>query len=685
MEIKKMAVPGQSNKKTVLLADLGTDMGRELLPLGIGYILGYCKSIPSIENAYQFHINFLDRDVGIATAGLSGVDVLGIGVYDWNKNASLKFSQSVKMAFPNCTIILGGPSVPRQASRIEPFMINNPFVDILVHNEGEKVFANVLETLNTGDDLSTVDGITFRTPKTERGFITSPDHALITDLEEIPSPYLTGIFDEILMRHHDRVTGTVLETNRGCPYSCTFCDWGAGFVRKVRKFSIERTFSELEWISSRQIFYVYNADANFGIFYERDLQIAEKIAALYQKTSYPGYLRSCWTKNSNKKIVKIFDTLQNAGVESMVTLSMQSYNPSTLSAIKRKNISHKDYLELKSEFSSRNDITYTELILGLPNETYASFRDGISNVMTDRLQDLICFYPCSMIENAELSTSESRDLYKLQTRFCPATAFRTSKKRRKSTTRPDLSGDQSHRFSGLTQYEFLELDEIVVGTSTMTINEWKRSFIYGHILWALYFYRTAFFVLIFMKNEISDGDTSYGNIIEFIIETTSLAPKKFPQLHKAIDYLRRQADLIVNNGPMVQQVRGYGDRLFQPNEGAMTILLDNPDRFFRELRNLTLEYASRQSNEVDEALVDEIILYQRSRTPVYPHVKPSVIYFEYDVPKYFEKVLQGDSPDKLQKEPCTMNVKSPTSQFANKRDFAIWRVDKGITLKIFDI
>ena len=97
----------------------------------------------------------------------------------------------------------------------------------------------------------------------------------------------------------------------------------------------------------REIFYVYGADANFGIFYERDLQIAEKISELHQASGYPGYLRFCWSKNSNRKVVQIFDTLKNAGIETMLTLSMQSYNEKTLTEIKRKNIKQSDYLEIK--------------------------------------------------------------------------------------------------------------------------------------------------------------------------------------------------------------------------------------------------------------------------------------------------------------------------------------------------
>ena len=56
-----------------------------------------------------------------------------------------------------------------------------------------------------------------------------PDN--INDLNEIPSPYLNGMLDEFF---EDRWM-PVLETNRSCPYRCTFCAWGIG-TQKLKKF-----------------------------------------------------------------------------------------------------------------------------------------------------------------------------------------------------------------------------------------------------------------------------------------------------------------------------------------------------------------------------------------------------------------------------------------------------------------
>lgn len=72
--------------------------------------------------------------------------------------------------------------------------------------------------------------------------IRTQDPTRIQNLNEIPSPYLSGIFDDII-EHANNVgyeVNALIETNRGCPYSCTFCDWGNGVLGKVKTFDLTR-------------------------------------------------------------------------------------------------------------------------------------------------------------------------------------------------------------------------------------------------------------------------------------------------------------------------------------------------------------------------------------------------------------------------------------------------------------
>ena len=84
--------------------------------------------------------------------------------------------------------------------------------------------------------------------------------------------YLTGMLDEFF---EDRYA-PIIETNRSCPYRCTFCAWGIG-TQKLQQFREQRVLDEIEYIAKRckKNTTVFIADANFGIL-ERDAIFAKK-------------------------------------------------------------------------------------------------------------------------------------------------------------------------------------------------------------------------------------------------------------------------------------------------------------------------------------------------------------------------------------------------------------------------
>ena len=96
------------------------------------------------------------------------------------------------------------------------------------------------------------------------------------DYSIIPSPYLEGTFEDLFRKYDYKWTPT-WETNRGCPFKCTFCDWGSAIASKVRNFEEERLYKEIDYFSEKKIDLVFGADANFGIL-KRDKNLALKFA-----------------------------------------------------------------------------------------------------------------------------------------------------------------------------------------------------------------------------------------------------------------------------------------------------------------------------------------------------------------------------------------------------------------------
>ena len=199
--------------------------------LNLGYLHATAVADPQCADAYTFtkHVIFqvpglVDRiDAWLDT--LDRVDILAISVYFWNRAPSFYIVDAVKKRWPDCVVIMGGNDVTHQTHAV---FTEAPGVDILVHGEGELVFREVLRRLCVDGSLEAVPGISFRR---DGDTVINPVGERISDLSVIPSPLLSGVYDIEDIRSSRII---IMETNRGCPYSCAFCYWGGATRSKVR-------------------------------------------------------------------------------------------------------------------------------------------------------------------------------------------------------------------------------------------------------------------------------------------------------------------------------------------------------------------------------------------------------------------------------------------------------------------
>ena len=123
----------------------------------------------------------------------------------------------------------------------------------------------------------------------------------------------------------------------------------------------------------------------------RDLEIADYVTTLKQVFGYPKVFSVQNTKNKRERAYGVQKKLADAGLAKAVTIALQSTNKEALVAIKRDNISLDDYFYLQSAFRKDGIPTYTEMIIGLPEETYESFSTGVSNIIINGQHNKIHF------------------------------------------------------------------------------------------------------------------------------------------------------------------------------------------------------------------------------------------------------------------------------------------------------
>ena len=377
------------------------------LPYSVGTLWAYVNQFEEINTQYKLNRFVWRRDDVEQTAqALCKDTIVGFSVYVWNDQYCRALARRIKELNPYVLIIFGGPQPPIEKPE---FFELFPYVDVCVKTEGEISFRRILETYP--DSLKHIPGLLLN--DNLNVYDTGPAER-ITDLSVLPSPYLEGYFDHLLTEYPDITWNGTLETNRGCPYACTFCDWGSLTYTKIKKFDLERVYAELEWFGERNIDFISITDANFGIFPERDMDIATKLVEVQQHYGAPRNYTISWAKNQRAEVIDIVKKLVfEGGTTAGLNLSVQTLDEKTLEIIKRKNLAMNKVEEVFDACELNSIPLYTELILGLPGETMDSWKKNFWGLYESGNHTGITVYQAQLLENAEMNLTQ-RNLYCLE-------------------------------------------------------------------------------------------------------------------------------------------------------------------------------------------------------------------------------------------------------------------------------
>ena len=240
-------------KIKISLCDLANDLNgidNKSIPLGIGFIGAFCK---------KNHKN--DVDIGLfrtyrefwKDVEKSPPDIVGFGSYDWNYNLTISVIKRLKKANPDCLVVFGGANAEISMDDNARFLKDHPYVDYIVYGDGEKPFSAIVENYKATkrdsgwlDKLKSIPIDGCRTLVGEKLIHGKPFNAVM-DMDEIPSPYLLGMFDHLL---EDSTLMPIIQNVRGCPYRCRYCVSGTQFG-KVRHFSFERIKREITYLREK--------------------------------------------------------------------------------------------------------------------------------------------------------------------------------------------------------------------------------------------------------------------------------------------------------------------------------------------------------------------------------------------------------------------------------------------------
>lgn len=394
----------------VYLADLVYDTVKtnHVVPLNVAYIAAYVKDkyADDIDITIFKYPKELEESINN-----SPPDILGLSNYSWNERLDHLFIKMAKRLNPDVLTVMGGPNIRTGHEDIEAYLLADRLLDYYILFEGEEPFANLVERVIGGCNLSPpplgcaaiVDGQLYYEPL---DFKKNPKQI------DLPSPYLGGFLDSFLANPNMM---PLFETNRGCPFGCTYCAWGNSTHAKVRTMPLEIVYEEMDYVAKKSANRAnwYVCDANFGLL-KRDVEIAKKIQHIRDEKGYPINIAILHSKNTGERNIEIAEILKdNVGY-----IAIQSTDLEVLKNCGRGNIKFSHLKDRVGYYKKKNLETATDILIGLPGETAESHLNTLVNAF-DLGFEKIQPYNIRMLPGSQYESDEDRKKYRVKTKFRP--------------------------------------------------------------------------------------------------------------------------------------------------------------------------------------------------------------------------------------------------------------------------
>lgn len=581
-------------KLLVYLADLDyfTAGNRISVPLNIGLIKSYCKTIlgEAAELKLFKHPEKLMREVK-----KNKPDVLGLSFYMWNANLGLKVVKCCKKISPKTITVIGGSSAARTPKKYKKLFKQNPCLDIITLDQGEKSFANILKravSKKAGKSMlaEAIPGCATKLKnKIKRGPIEANSKGF---LNKIPSPYLKGYLDQFLKEG----LLPLVETSRGCPYNCTYCGQGNHFFSTLDIKDEKIVYKELLYLQkhskSRELCIT---DSNFGIMGKRDKRISAFMLKLYRKHNFPFVTDVASAKVKTSESIESMKNL--AKITCSFYFGLQTLSKKVLEKSCRKNIPMETIQEL-SQAAKKDGVSLTvDLIFGLPGETVESFMETVSKVVALGIDNL-SMYNLRMLPGTAIAEKE-RKKYGYKTRFRPF----------------NNRYDEYELISGEKRVRVIETEEIAYQSSTFDRNDYIYVRKYGFLVELLVSYGAFTETFLYLASKNVDSTKVIGAILQ-----QSGKYKRLERLFKEYEE-HSEGELFKSEQELINKIckddKQWHDLLacrgkyFKINLGFAGYSLLENTCILEDIENIIWEYAKRKLGPGELEDLSQVLKYDK--------------------------------------------------------------------------
>jgi len=314
--------------------------------------------------------------------------------------ANILVAKRIKELHPEIHIVFGGPQADITAREtIEQI----PWVDYCCSGEGETTIYPLFKGLLNGEDVTYINGLTYRNSSNE--IVTNPRPELIENLDELPYTDYTFIPESTLSKNMETPPKVLMDVGRGCPYNCAYCSTSLFWQRKFRLKSADRIVAEM-----KQLYEEYGIKK---FIFEHDLFTASKKRVFeFCRALKDSGLGLEWSCSSRA------DTIDKETIEEMASAGMRSiYMGIESGSARMQKIMHKN-LNLDKAMDTIKHLTDNKIkitasfIYGYPEETYEDLEETLKVIhsLYKRGNVSIQLHLCSILPGTEYFSKYKNEL-----------------------------------------------------------------------------------------------------------------------------------------------------------------------------------------------------------------------------------------------------------------------------------
>ncbi len=349
--------------------------------LAVHSLVSFAKKYKAKISLTEMTINHSEEDI-LKEIYKEKAGVVAFSCYIWNISMIRRLSTELKKIAPGVKIWFGGPEV---SFDMEQCLRENPQLDGIMFGEGEQTFLGLTQyyTEEKGR-LEDIRGLVFResaklvkdfNPDQLPGLIIRNTPGEPMRMDDIPFPY------EDMETFRNRII--YYESSRGCPFSCSYCL--SSVDKKVRFRDLNLVKKELKIFLDYQVPQVKFVDRTFNCSKKHAMGIWEFIKE--QDNGITNFHFEIAADLLEEDEIAFLATLRPGQVQ--FEIGVQSTNPDTVEAIRRKMDFNKVAGNVRKISSGGNIHQHLDLIAGLPLEDYESFEKSFQEVYAlkpDQLQ-----------------------------------------------------------------------------------------------------------------------------------------------------------------------------------------------------------------------------------------------------------------------------------------------------------